>query len=296
MLHRFAGRREHHVFLPVRPAAVTVVESAVVRRDDEEPLVEETALFADVPDPADIAVGRADLGEVAFRAVAVVVARAIHAVELDKEEGGFVLLKPGAHLIRQGGVVPRVLIDPEALFDDPDVDGIPVAEGGEGDVGHVLPDHPEGGGSGGVLHRVGNVADDGIGQSVHFGRDAEEHGAPALGADGGIGGQDVIGHRSVSEDLVEPGRFGLAEEGTRAVHADDEDMFVSHDCTPFKSGRKQAVRPYDTGKRRKSQEAGEKPSRFCSRFPAERAAREKIPAVKSTPRRAPDESSRISRG
>ena len=184
-----------------------------------------------------------------------------------------------ADLVRQLLVGRGVLDHAQALLDDAPVDGTPVGEGGQLGVGHGSPDHPEDRGEGSV-RGIGNGGDDGVGQAVYVGGDAQQHGAPAFRADGGIGGEHVIGDGSVFENGVQIRGVGVPEEGPGSVHADQKYVLVPHGVSfPFVLAAEFVRRPpspvrrsYLTPSRRKSQaERIKRPGRrgckiFCEKF------------------------------
>ena len=225
------GVHDPHLFLGL--AAVIVAEAAVVGGDDEQGILGKAALFVHIPDAADVAVLDGDLLQVLLGTVAIVVACAVHLVELDEQEFGIVLLQIRADLIAQGAVRGGILMDVQPLLDDARVDGVPVTEGGQLAVGVVLTNDAEYAGEG-RLRIIGNAGGDTVGESVKIGGNAVEHGTPALGADGGDGRVGVVGHRSAFENAINMGGGSLSEEIARTVNADESDSLVGvHGFSPF---------------------------------------------------------------
>ena len=72
---------------------------------------------------------------------------------------------------------------------------------------------------------------------MEFGQDTVEHGTPALGADGRVGGQDAVGSGSVLEDFIAARSGGVLEKGASTIYTEDDDVLVG----PF-GGRKFYIR------------------------------------------------------
>ena len=205
---------------------MAVAVSAVVGGDDKEGVLQDAQLLVGLVELTDHAVLLGDLGVLGRGVVAAAVARAVGLVQLNEQEGGLLPLDVGNGFADDGGIPhAALLVHVKAVLHDTHVDGIPVADRAQFGVGHLLADDAEHAGEAGI-GGVGGVLHDGVGQPVPLGGNAVEHTAPALGADGRIGGQHLVGHRPLLDDLVQIGGVGVLEEGTRAVHADDHHVLI----------------------------------------------------------------------
>ena len=74
------------------------------------------------------------------------------------------------------------------------------------------------------------LADRGVGDAVNVGRDAEQHGAPALGADRRACRRAEVRPGAAGEDAVDIRRICPAEKVSGAVHADENDGVVIAWC------------------------------------------------------------------
>jgi hypothetical protein len=112
-----------------------------------------------------------------------------------------------------------------AVFDDADIDRIPLDKRCEHRIRHGVPYHFEDGGVGTAL-RIRGVLDDLIGQSVVLWKDSMEDGTPALGTHRRHSNPAGVRRGLAGEDFVAPGSVSVLEEGTGAISADDDDVLV----------------------------------------------------------------------
>ena len=166
-----------------------------------------------------------DAIEVVGGTVAVSMSRAVYAVHLNKQEGWLfcsdVIADDGGQFGISAGMVGYVKI----VLDDTVCDRIPIAEGAERSIGHDLSNTSEERGVG-RIDGVRGRGYDAIGQAVYFRADAEQHGSPTFGTDGGLRSEGAVGDGTVCKDAVKMGGISLLYKRSGTVDTDNNDVRI----------------------------------------------------------------------
>ena len=218
---------EGNIFFLFRGAAVLtaiaiVGGTAVIGFHQQQGVFQSAQLFQSRNDPPHIAVAVFNGSKMLRCAVAMPMAGTVRTVKMEKQQCRIVILQMGDYRIDQLRIFGMVLIYAQSVFDDTDVDGIPVAEGGQVRLRHGVPDDTKNGRVYAVLG-IGPHIGNGIGQAVPSAWHTVEHGTPALGADGGNLRQYPAADGTIAEDLVQIGGICLFKKSACPIDAEEDD-------------------------------------------------------------------------
>ena len=226
-----AGDAEEDISFLIRVAAVSLPDTAVIGGDDKQSVVKKAFQPQLIVNPADIGVQVADGLKLGGRAESFLLADHIGRSEMDKKHHRRVV---GKILNRHTGylridVLGLPHLNADIVLYDAVVDGVPAHKGGKLRFRTGLPRHPEDGRIR-AEHRILEffVFSDGVGHTVILRKDSVQQRAPALRADGRVGGLGPQRGGLALEDFVEARGRRVVEERTGAVDADYDNVLV---CT-----------------------------------------------------------------